>query len=123
MDGKMAPFLKFPVIRRSRPDDLAGITGRARLDHRTKNLTRRVCPGEIAIIDHQDLDRVSADALISRQVAAVVNVAPSISGRYPNLGPQLLLEAGVPLVDDVGPDVFTRVTEGETVRLDNEVLH
>jgi uncharacterized membrane-anchored protein len=123
MDPEMAPFLKFPMMHRSRPDDLAGVTGRARLDRRTKNLTTRLCPGDIAIIDHQDLDRVSADALISRQVAAVVNVAPSISGRYPNLGPQLLLEAGVPLVDDVGPDVFTRVTEGETVRLDNEVLH
>ena len=119
----MAPFPKFPKLHRSRPDDLAGVTGRARLDRRTKNLTTRVCPGEIAIIDHQDLDRVSADALISRQVAAVVNVAPSISGRYPNLGPQLLVEAGVPLVDDVGPDVFSRVAEGETVRLENEVLH
>jgi uncharacterized membrane-anchored protein len=119
----MAPFPKFPKLHRSRPDDLAGVTGRARLDRRTKNLTTRVCPGEIAIIDHQDLDRVSADALISRQVAAVVNVAPSISGRYPNLGPQLLVEAGVPLVDDVGPDVFGRVAEGETVRLENEVLH
>jgi uncharacterized membrane-anchored protein len=123
MDGKMAPFLKFPVMRRSRPDDLAGVTGRARLDRRTKNLTTRVCPGEIAIIDHQDLDRVSADALISRRVAAVVNVAPSISGRYPNLGPQLLVEAGVPLIDDAGSDVFTRVAEGETVRLEGETLY
>ena len=118
----MAPFPKFPKLHRSRPDDLAGVTGRARLDRRTKNLTTRVCPGEIAIIDHQDLDRVSADALISRQVAAVVNVAPSISGRYPNLGPQLLVEAGIPLVDNVGPDVFSRVAEGETVRLEAEVL-
>jgi uncharacterized membrane-anchored protein len=118
----MARFLKFPRMHRSRPDDLTGVTGRARLDRRTKNLTTRLCPGEIAIIDHQDLDRVSADALISRQVAAVVNVAPSISGRYPNLGPQLLVEAGIPLVDNVGPDVFSRVAEGETVRLEAEVL-
>ena len=118
----MARFLKFPRMHRSRPDDLTGVTGRARLDRRTKNLTTRLCPGEIAIIDHQDLDRVSADVLISRQVAAVVNVAPSISGRYPNLGPQLLVEAGIPLVDNVGPDVFSRVAEGETVRLEAEVL-
>jgi uncharacterized membrane-anchored protein len=123
MDGKMAPFLKFPIMHRSRPDDLAGVMGRARLDRRTKNLTTRVCPGEIAIIDHQDLDRVSADALISRQVAAVLNVAPSISGRYPNLGPQLLVEAGVPLVDDAGPDVFTRVIEGDAVRLVGATLY
>ena len=75
----------------------------ARLDRRTKNLTKRLKPGDIAIIDHIDLDRVAADALIRSQVAAVVNVAPSISGRYPNLGPQVLMEAGIPLVDDVGP--------------------
>jgi uncharacterized membrane-anchored protein len=123
MDDKMAPFLKFSMMRRSRPDDLAGVMGRARLDRRTKNLTTRICPGEIAIIDHQDLDRVSADALISRQVAAVVNVAPSISGRYPNLGPQLLVEAGVPLVDGAGPDVFMRVIEGDAVRLEGETLY
>src|ERR1022692_36221 len=108
MDCEMARFLKFPRMHRSRLDDLTGVTGRARLDRRTKNLTTRLCPGEIAIIDHQDLDRVSADALISR--------------RYPNLGPQLLVEAGIPLVDNVGPDVFSRVAEGETVRLEAEVL-
>ena len=97
--------------------------GLARLDHRTKNLTRRLEPGEIAIIDHADLDRVSAETLISLQVAAVVNAAPSISGRYPNLGPQLLVEAGIPLVDDVGPEVFEEVREGQPVRLDGDTLY
>jgi uncharacterized membrane-anchored protein len=111
------------MMRRSRSEELPGVTATARLDRRTKNLTKRLCPGDIAIIDHIDLDRVSADALIGRQVAAVVNVAPSISGRYPNLGPQLLMEAGIPLVDDVGPEVFGRVTEGMTVRLDAETLY
>ncbi len=95
----------------------------ARLDRRTKNLTRRLKPGDIAIIDHADLDRVSAEALISHQVAAVFNAAPSISGRYPNLGPQLLVECGVPLIDDAGPDVFDRVQENQTVRLDGDTLY
>jgi uncharacterized membrane-anchored protein len=108
--------------RRSRPD-LPGLAGPARLDHRTKSLTRRLDPGDVAIIDHADLDRVSAEALIRRQVAAVVNAAPSISGRYPNLGPQLLVEAGIPLVDDVGPEVFERVRDGQGVRLDGDTLH
>jgi uncharacterized membrane-anchored protein len=94
----------------------------ARLDRRTKDLTKRLRPGEVAIIDHEDLDRVSVDTLIARQVAAVVNAAPSITGRYPNLGPERLLEAGIPLIDDAGPEVFTRVTEGMTVRLDGETL-
>ena len=119
----MAQFLRLPMKHRSRPDDLPGVTGPARMDRRTKNLSKRLCPGDIAIIDHVDLDRVSADALIRRHVAAVVNVATSISGRYPNHGPQLLLEAGIPLVDDAGPDLFAKVREGAIVRLNGETLY
>jgi len=119
----MAQFLRLPMKHRSRPDDLPGVIGPARMDRRTKNLSKRLCPGDIAIIDHVDLDRVSADALIRRQVAAVVNAATSISGRYPNHGPQLLLEAGIPLVDDAGPDLFARVREGMIVRLHGETLY
>ena len=119
----MAQFLRLPMKHRSRPDDLPGVIGPARLDRRTKNLSKRLCPGDIAIIDHVDLDRVSADALIRRHVAAVVNVATSISGRYPNHGPQLLLEAGIPLVDDAGPDLFAKVREGAIVRLNGETLY
>ncbi len=103
--------------------DLPGLVAPARLDHRTKSLTRRLQPGDIAIIDHADLDRVSAESLVNRQVSAVVNVAASMTGRYPNLGPQLLLEAGIPLLDDVGPDVFEKVSEGHLVRLDGDTLY
>jgi uncharacterized membrane-anchored protein len=109
--------------RRGRSEDLPAVIGTARLDHMTKNLTKRLSAGDIAIIDHGDLDRVSADALIGCQVKAVVNVAPSITGRYPNMGPHLLVEAGIPLVDNVGPDVFARVTEGQTVWLDGDCLY
>ena len=99
------------------------MTATARLDRRTKNLTKRLQPGDIAIIDHVDLDRVAADALVRSGVCAVLNVAPSISGRYPNHGPQVLLEGGVPLVDDVGPDIFDQVAEGQQVRLDGDTLY
>ncbi len=119
----MVQFLKLPHKHRTRPDDLPGVVGKARLDHRTKDITKRISPGDIAIIDHEDLDRVSVEALIDRQVAAVVNAANSISGRYPNLGPERLVEAGVPLVDGVGSEVFSRVTEGLTVRLDGDTLY
>jgi uncharacterized membrane-anchored protein len=119
----MAQFLKLQIIHRSRPEDLPGISGRARLDRRTKNLTKRLSMGDIAIIDHVDLDKVSADALLRLQVAAVVNAAPSISGRYPNLGPQVLVEAGVLLVDNVGPEVFRKVSEGTQVRLHEGTLY
>ena len=113
-----------PATRRNRPTPgAAGPSGVARLDRRTKTLTKRLRPGDIAVIDHTDLDRVSADALVECRVAVVVNAAPSISGRYPNLGPQILLDAGVALLDDVGDEVFDRLAEGAAVRLDGATLY
>ncbi|RCV54220.1 putative cytokinetic ring protein SteA [Marinitenerispora sediminis] len=114
---------RFPKLRRARPDGSVGVTAPARSDRRTKNLTKRLRPGDIAVIDHVDIDRVSAEALVACGVAAVLNVASSISGRYPNLGPQLILEAGIPLVDDVDPEVFARVREGEELRLEGGTLY
>jgi uncharacterized membrane-anchored protein len=114
---------RFAGRRGNGSTDLPGLVAPARIDRRTKNLTRRLQPGDIAIIDHADLDRVSAESLLNCQVAAVVNAAPSMSGRYPNLGPQLLVEAGVPLIDDVGSDVFEKVREGRLVRLDGDTLY
>jgi uncharacterized membrane-anchored protein len=119
----VAQFFKLPIAHRTRTDDLPGVAGTARLDRKTKNLTKRLSPGDIAVIDHRDLDRLSAEALIERQVGAVVNVAASISGRYPNYGPQLLLEAGIPLLDETGPDLFSRVSEGTRVRLHGQDLY
>jgi uncharacterized membrane-anchored protein len=110
-------FRKLPIAHRSRAEDLPGVTGPARLDRRTKNLTKRLSPGDIAIIDHRDMDRMSAEALIECQAGGVVNASASISGRYPNYGPQLLMDAGIPLIDEAGPDLFGRVTEGTMVRL------
>jgi uncharacterized membrane-anchored protein len=118
-----APNRSLPGARRSRPADLPGVSGPARLDRRTKTLTRRLRPGDVAIIDHADLDRVSAEALVRCGAVAVVNVAPSISGRYPNLGPEVLIEAGIPLVDDAGPELFEQLREGQAVRLDGDTLY
>ncbi len=94
------------------------VTGRARLDRRTKDLVRRLRPGEIAVIDHPDLDRVAAEALVAAGAAAVVNAAPSITGRYPNGGPIRVVRAGIPLVDEAGEAVFTEIREGDEVRVD-----
>ncbi len=113
-------IMRIGTVRRGRGQEVAaGIVGPARLDRRTKNLTKRLRPGDIAVIDHVDIDRVSADSLVECKVAAVVNVAPSISGRYPNLGPQILVEAGIPLLDEVGKDVFATLKEGARVRLED----
>ena len=115
--------MRIGTLRRGRTQETGpGVAGIARLDRRTKNLTKRLRPGDIAVIDHVDIDRVSADALVGCKVAAVVNAAPSISGRYPNLGPEILLGAGIPLLDDVGREVFSRLKEGTHVRLDGNQL-
>ena len=90
----------------------------ARVDRRTKTLLTRVLPGEVAVIDHEDLDRLAAEGLIRARVGAVVNAARSISGRYPNVGPLLIAAAGIPLVDEVGPHVMEAVEEGQALRID-----
>jgi uncharacterized membrane-anchored protein len=90
-------------------------TGRARLGKRTKNLVGRLSPDDIAIIDHQDLDRVSAEELLDSGVRVVVNVARSQSGRFPNPGPLLLVRGGVRLIDAPGASLFDEVADGEDV--------
>ena len=98
------------------------ITGRARVDKRTKDLLVRLQPGEIAVIDHPDIDRVAAEGLVQRQAGAVINASRSTTGRYPNLGPLLLCSAGVHVLDDVGPDVM-KVSEGARLIVrDDKVL-
>ena len=94
------------------------LTGPAKLDRRTKNLVKRLSADDIAIIDHTDLDRVSAEGLLESGVRVVVNVAPSQSGRFPNPGPLQLVRAGVRLIDVKAEDLFDSVHEGEllTVR-------
>ncbi|SOD97232.1 putative cytokinetic ring protein SteA [Blastococcus haudaquaticus] len=115
--------MRIGTLRRGRGQDAGpGTSGTVRLDRRTKNLTKRLQPGDIAVIDHVDIDRVAADALVGRKVAAVVNAGASISGRYPNLGPEILITAGIPLLDEVGKDVFGRVKEGAHVRLEGNQL-
>ncbi len=95
--------------------DRIDAVGRARVDRRTKRLLERVQPGDIAVIDHRDLDRMAAMGLVDAGVAAVVNVSPSISGRYPNEGPMFVVEAGIPLIDEASPEVFERLHDGEPV--------
>ena len=111
-------LMALSLSRRSRGPAPSGATGAARVDRRTKNLTKRLQPGEIAVIDHEDIDRVSAEALVACRPAAVINASRSISGRYPNAGPQILVEAGIPVIDAAGPEAMTALTEGQWLRID-----
>ncbi len=108
-------------------DDLDGlpdgaIAGPGRADRRTKNLIPRLQVGDVAVIDHEDLDRVAAEELLSHGVVAVVNAASSMTGRYPNMGGIVLTGAGIPLLDDVGSAVLDQISEGEQVALVGDQL-
>jgi uncharacterized membrane-anchored protein len=100
-----------------------GFDAVVRLDRHTKDLAKRLQPGEVAVIDHTDIDRVAAESLVAAQAGAVVNVAPSVSGRYPNLGPEILVGAGIPLIDRATPELFNLLREGQTVRVsDGDII-
>ncbi|MBU3687213.1 MAG: thiamine pyrophosphokinase [Mycobacteriaceae bacterium] len=94
-----------------------GVTGTARVDRDIDRLLRRIGPGDIVVLDALDLDRVTADALVDAGVAGVVNASPSISGRYPNLGPEVLVANHIALIDNAGPEVFKKIKDGAKIRL------
>jgi uncharacterized membrane-anchored protein len=100
----------------SRPD--APIEGTARLGTRTKHLVKRLRPGDVAVIDHLNVDRIAAEELIAAGVVAVLNASPSSDGRYPNAGPLMLARAGVRVLDAPGAGLFELLHEGDRVTID-----
>jgi uncharacterized membrane-anchored protein len=94
------------------------IEGTARLGRRTKRLVKRLGPGDVAVIDHLNIDRIAAEELIATGVRAVINASPSSNGRYPNAGPLLLVRAGIALLDVEEGDPFELLGDGETVTIE-----
>jgi uncharacterized membrane-anchored protein len=115
--------MKLPGLLHRTRSELPGVTGVARVDRHTGALLRRLRRGDIAVLDQLDLDRATADALVAAGVAVVVNASPSISGRFPNLGPEILVDAGIGLIDAVGPEVLHLVKDGSRVRLHDGVIY
>lgn len=115
--------MKLPGVLHRSQHALPGVTGVARVDRRTGDLLRRVSQGDIVVLDQLDLDRATADALVRAEVGAVVNASPSISGRFPNLGPEVLVGAGVPLIDGVGQDALRAIKEGTKLRLHDGTVY
>src|ERR1700749_2371231 len=109
--------MKLPGLLARTSRELPGVIGVARVDRRTGDLLRRVGPGDIVVFNQLDLDRRTADALVAADVGGVVNAAPSISGRFPNLGPEILVSAGIPLIDNVGSAALHDIKEGARLRL------
>jgi uncharacterized membrane-anchored protein len=108
---------RFPALlsRRNGAGAAEPIVGTARLGRRTKDLVKRLRPGDVAVIDHVNIDRIAAEELIATGVRAVVNASESSDGRYPNTGPLLLVRAGVRLVDAEGGDPFELLEDGAEV--------
>lgn len=97
--------------------------GNARYDKRTKDLVKRLLPGEIAIINHKDLDEVAAESLVAAKVKVVINLASSISGRYPNLGPSTLAQAGIHIIDNVSSELIEKIEEGKEIEIIDENIY
>lgn len=96
-----------------------GLKGTAKKDRKTKDLVKRLQSHDIAIIDHPELDEVAARSLLETKVKAVINVSPSLSPDYPNKGPLVLANAGIMLLDNIGPRVMTGVEEGQEIEIIN----
>ncbi len=110
------------LARRPGPATLSGLSGTARVDRRTRSLLPRLGAGDIAVIDHLDLDRATAQGLVDAGVAAVVNRVPFISGRYPSLGPSVLDAAGILLVEGLGTDEWSAIRDGQRIRIEDGVV-
>ena len=108
-----------PVARRIVPTErrivAQTVSGPVRPGRRTKLLVKHLVRGDIALIDHEDIDRVSAEELIAAGVGAVLNCRRSSSGTYPNLGPQLLVEANILLIDLPDDSLFDVLDDGDPV--------
>ncbi|MBH0781176.1 putative cytokinetic ring protein SteA [Nocardia bovistercoris] len=115
--------MKMPALLSRHVETLPGRTGVARVDRNTRRLLRRVAVGDIVVVDEMDLDRMTADRLVEAGVVAVINTSPSISGRYPNLGPEVLVANGIVLLDTVSSDAFSRIKDGTRVRIDGGVVY
>ena len=116
MTGRDATATSRPFAR-AKGREFVEFTGTAKLDRRTKRLVHRLGEGDVAIVDHADLDRVTAEELLETGVRVVVNVAESLSGKFPNPGPLLLVRGGVALIDVPGAALFDDVSEGEPVTI------
>jgi uncharacterized membrane-anchored protein len=114
--------MKLPVRQRAAIAP-PGLVGTARVERRTRGLMPRLRPGDLAVVDHLDMDRTTAQALVDAGVAAVLNASPMISGRYANLGPQVLADAGVLLVDGIGADGLAAIKDGSRVRVHEATVY
>ena len=94
-----------------------------KVDRKTKRLAKRLTGGEIAVINHMDIDEVAANSLVEGKVKLVINAAPSISGKYPNKGPGILTDKNILIIDNVGQELFDELKEGQIIEVNNGQIY
>lgn len=97
--------------------------GIAKIDKKTKDLAKRISFGEIAIIKHKDIDAVAAESLVSAKIKFVINMDKSISGKYPNLGPKILMAADIPILDNVEQNLFECIKDGDEIEVIEDEIY
>jgi len=99
------------------------IKGTLKKDRITKNLIKRLNYGDIALIDHRDLDEVAALSLVESRIKCLININKTISGKYPNQGPSILIEANIPIFE-IEEDIYNELTEGDMIEIkDNYIIY
>ena len=88
-----------------------------KVDRKTKRLAKRLTGGEIAVINHKDIDEVAANSLVEGKIKLVINASQSISGRYPNKGPGILVDKNILIVDNIGEELFNNLQEGQIIEV------
>jgi uncharacterized membrane-anchored protein len=99
------------------------LSGRAVLATKTKEILPQLDAASIPVINHENLDRITAETLVEVGVNAVVNAAGSATGEYPNMGPFILAQAGVYILDGVGQKVFERLSTGDEIELRSDGVY
>ncbi|MGI6705491.1 MAG: putative cytokinetic ring protein SteA [Clostridia bacterium] len=95
------------------------IKGKVKVDLKTKDLVKRLSSNDIAVICHEDLDELAAQLLIEKKVKVIVNAETSITGKYPNKGPSLLLKEGITIIDHIGKGNFEKIAENDFLEYKN----
>lgn len=98
------------------------IKAQVKRDRVTKNLTKRLNPGDLALISHRDLDEVAAMTLVERGIAGIINTDRTISGKYPNRGPEILMKNGIPIFEVEGLEAVEKIREGDLIEIENSEI-
>lgn len=98
------------------------VKGKIKKDRKTKNLIKRLKPGDIALIAHKDLDEIAANSLVESKIKCIINTEETISGKYPNQGPSILLEANIPIYEANNKEIIDLVEEEEIIEIDEDKI-